>query len=304
MTEGSASEGVLVPESHEKEPETTISAQSTESSEPHETTTTHNTSPEQSSGELRNSLLQESLIPNTIDPVVNSLKILQNSDSGYIASQRESLRLAEEIERNSIGLTEQITTQSDHLDGSVTSAESTPSDSEKESSENGQRLDSTQKTLKKTFREGGAPNYYLEKKIAQVLTKDARASDEKRAKFRKIVKVVTRAVQGIPKTVIAQETGLAVTTIGAWTKQYQAIIDELSEIETYKTLRADVLAAIQSRIARSIPDKVEDADLPQLTRAFDVLSKYERLERGLSTDNKRLATTTVNIGGPEDDNDN
>jgi hypothetical protein len=220
-----------------------------------------------------------------------------------MSSVRELLRQNEEIAKNLSGSTGTNTTLSADSGGSVTSAESTTSDSASESNETGARSDSGPSHSKKAFREGGAPNYYLEKRISELLSKDSRLNGERQDKFRKLVRVVTRAVQGIPMTVIASETKLAVATIAAWKKQYSCIIDELAEVEAYKEIRAEVLAALQSKIVRSIPAATDGADLPQLTRAFDVLAKYERLERGLSTDNKAVRNTT-SYAGPEDSSDN
>ena len=64
-------------------------------------------------------------------------------------------------------------------------------------------------------------------------------------------------------------------------------------LETYKTHRADVLAAYQQIILNSInPDDLKKAGLSQKMMAFGVLYDKERLERGQSTENIAYADIT------------
>jgi predicted DNA-binding protein YlxM (UPF0122 family) len=97
------------------------------------------------------------------------------------------------------------------------------------------------------------------------------------------VLTLTTTTDATPRE-IAETCNLSREYVYACLRRYHI---EPNTLETFKTLRPDILAGIQSNIASYLtPDKLKDASVNNLAYAMQQLNNMERLERGQSTSNQ------------------
>lgn len=100
-------------------------------------------------------------------------------------------------------------------------------------------------------------------------------------------KVLSLAAQDLPQNTIAQVLGQPKSTVQTIIKRYSKVFKELPGVDDFRRVKADILDAAQLSVLKSgLTDaKLAKSGLLSSMKAFEVLHKAGRLERGESTEN-------------------
>jgi len=108
-----------------------------------------------------------------------------------------------------------------------------------------------------------------------------------------INKAITLRVKGLSYADIGEYFGVSRQAIH---QRLQGLLPENVDIEPYKTHRADILAAKQAELLKSLtPEDIKESSPYQKVGMFGILYDKERLERGESTQNVAIAAVYQDI---------
>lgn len=116
---------------------------------------------------------------------------------------------------------------------------------------------------------------------------------------KQIAEIVIGTHKQLPNNVIANVAGVHPNTVRNIQADFRQLFDNLEEVESFRSVRADILDAIDLTLLKSMldPSKHEKATLAQLAFAHSKLYESSRLERNLSTANvsQTVRFTEVNL---------
>lgn len=107
------------------------------------------------------------------------------------------------------------------------------------------------------------------------------------SKNKRISKVLELAAKDVSKKDIADNVGLARSTVESILEQFAPVFQELKNVREYRQGKNDLLAAGQLAALKSAfsGNKLNKAGFLSTLQGFEILNKAERLESGQSTEN-------------------
>jgi hypothetical protein len=108
-------------------------------------------------------------------------------------------------------------------------------------------------------------------------------------------KILELGAKNVPAPYIARSLGMSTTTVRTRLAQFEAVFEELRNVESYESLRGKILTAAELKLLKSMvsPEKIAKASLNQVAYAFRQTHDARRLEHNQSTSNQAVQFTEI-----------